>query len=156
MIIPYLSIIPGKNCTHKKKSENNDKNGNFFRILGLLFSFFFANFFRLSALTVDVERSSVIVEALSAESKRYVVPAYYDISLSIKDVRDEESKEMLDILFAGRVYDIGYMYDSGIYWLMGNLLKEKKTNFASEYEKAEAAYQKYYDKIAEQYRSAVE
>lgn len=110
----------------------------------------------LPANTVDIERSGVIVEALSAESKRYVVPAYYDISLSIKDVRDEESKEMLDILFAGRVYDIGYIYDSGIYWLMGDLLKVKKTNFASEYEKKEASYQKYYDKIAQQYRIAAD
>ncbi|MCL1794114.1 MAG: hypothetical protein FWG34_09610 [Oscillospiraceae bacterium] len=107
----------------------------------------------LPANTEDIERSSVIVEALSAESRRYVVPAYYDISLSIKDARDEESKEMLDILFAGRIYDIGYIYDSGMYWLMGNLLQSKKVNFASEYEKNEKSYQKYYDKISEQYKA---
>ena len=105
----------------------------------------------LPANTVDVERSGAVVEALSAESRRYVVPAYYDISLTVKDARDEESKEMLDILFAGRVYDIGYIYDSGAYWLMTDLLQQKKTNFASEYEKNEARYQKHYDKIAEQY-----
>lgn len=106
--------------------------------------------------TVDIERSGIIVEALSAESKRYVVPAYYDISLAVKDARDEESKEMLDILFDGRVYDIGYIYDSGMYWLMGNLLQKKNINFSSEYEKNAAAYQRYYDKIVEQYAVALE
>jgi hypothetical protein len=106
--------------------------------------------------TVDIERSGIIVEALSAESRRYVVPAYYDISLTMKDARDEESKEMLDILFDGRVYDIGYIYDSGMYWLMGNLLQQKRTNFASEYEKNAAKYQKHYDKIADQYISILE
>ena len=110
----------------------------------------------LPANTVDIERSGAITEALSAESRRYVVPAYYDVSLTVKDARDEESKEMLDILFAGRVYDIGYIYDSGAYWLMTNLLQQKKTNFASEYEKNEASYQKHYDKIAEQYNIASE
>jgi len=110
----------------------------------------------LPSNTVDIERSGIMVEALSAESKRYVVPAYYDISLSIKDARDEESKEMLDILFAGRVYDLGYIYDSGMYWLMGSLLYQKKTNFTSEYERNAGNYQKHYDNIAEQYRIAIE
>ena len=106
--------------------------------------------------TIDIERSGIIVEALSADSRNYVVPAYYDISLTMKDARDEESKEMLDILFDGRVYDIGYIYDSGMYWLMGNLLQQKRTNFASEYEKNEAKYQKHYDKITAQYIAALE
>ena len=104
----------------------------------------------------DIERSGIIVEALSAESRRYVVPAYYDISLTMKDARDEESKDMLDILFDGRVYDIGYIYDSGMYWVMGNLLQAKKTDFASEYEKSANTYQKHYDKILEQYNAALE
>ena len=105
---------------------------------------------------VDIERSGIIVEALSAESRRYVIPAYYDISLTMKDARDEESKDMLDILFDGRVYDIGYIYDSGMYWLMGNLLQQNNTNFASAYERSQNSYQRHYDRILEQYIAILE
>ena len=104
----------------------------------------------------DIERSGIIVEALSAESRRLVVPAYYDVSLSVKDARDEESREMLDILFAGRVYDIGYIYDSGMYWLTRQLLENRSTDFTSLYERNEAQYQRHYDRIAEQYAAFME
>jgi len=104
----------------------------------------------------DVEKIGVIVEALSAESKRYVVPAYYDIALTQKDIRDEESREMLDIIFAGRVYDIGYMFDSGLAWSISILLNEKKSDLTSSYEKNEAKYKKYYDGILKTYQDAVQ
>ena len=41
--------------------------------------------------------------------------AYYDKTLNGKRIRDVESKEMLDIIFASAVYDIG------IYYKVGNL-----------------------------------
>ena len=54
-----------------------------------------------------LERTSVILEALACESAKYVVPAYYDISLKTKMSRDEESESMVDILFNTRVFDYG-------------------------------------------------
>jgi len=54
-----------------------------------------------------LERASVILEALACESLNTVIPAYYDITLKVKNVRDEESGEMLDIIFANRVIDWG-------------------------------------------------
>ena len=58
----------------------------------------------------DVERSGIILEALSAESTYTLIPAFYDIVLKNKNTRDEESKEMLDIILATRVYDVGVFY----------------------------------------------
>ena len=37
----------------------------------------------------------------------YVTPAYYDVALSGKFTRDEESAEMLEIIRRHRVYDFG-------------------------------------------------
>ena len=46
--------------------------------------------------TLDPSRTSVILEALAAESKYTVIPEYYDVTLKEKELRDEESKAMLD------------------------------------------------------------
>ena len=42
-----------------------------------------------------------------------LTPAYYDITLQGKAVRDEESADMLDIIFASRIFDLGNMYQLG-------------------------------------------
>jgi hypothetical protein len=61
----------------------------------------------------DLEMVSIILEALAAESRYTLQPAYYDVALQRKYIRDEESSEMLDIIFGSRVYDIGGMYSFG-------------------------------------------
>lgn len=60
----------------------------------------------------DLDRISVILEALAAESGE-LQHAYYDIALQRKHARDEESREMLDIIFNSRVYDVGAVYGFG-------------------------------------------
>jgi len=51
-------------------------------------------------------RTGLILEALSAESRRLVIPAYYEVALGAKYLRDEGSVKMLDIILDTRVYDI--------------------------------------------------
>ena len=48
-----------------------------------------------------------VLEYFNWASSETVIPAYYDIVLHGKVVRDEESREMLDIIFDSRVVDIG-------------------------------------------------
>ena len=55
----------------------------------------------------DPDRTSVIVEALAAESYNYVLPAFYDVTLRNRYSRDEDSIFMLDIALAGRRFDLG-------------------------------------------------
>lgn len=59
----------------------------------------------------DTERTGLILEALAAESRYTVIPAYYDIAF--KDSGEEESVDMLDIIFSSRVYDLGELYQFG-------------------------------------------
>ena len=61
----------------------------------------------------DPVRTSIILEALAAESTYTVMPAFYDIVLKDKNTRDEESKEMLDLILDNRVYDVGTFYSLG-------------------------------------------
>ncbi len=61
----------------------------------------------------DFERTGVILEALSAESMYGLTEAYYEKTLKSKGSRDEESAAMLDLIFASRVFDLGFMYNWG-------------------------------------------
>ncbi len=82
----------------------------------------------IPALSSDKQRTSAIVEALSEESHYTLVPAYYDVSLKNKKTRDDDSQDMLDIIFNSRIYDIGEYYDWGsIYTTVGNTLKDHTT-----------------------------
>ena len=61
----------------------------------------------ISASQDALDRTSVILEALSSESARNVIPVYYDLALKTKFTRDEESAEIIDLLFENRIFDLG-------------------------------------------------
>ena len=65
----------------------------------------------------DLEDVGLIVEALSMKSKELVTPEFYNIQLKGRDARDDESAEMLDLIFASRSFDMGPIFN----W--GNLMK---------------------------------
>jgi len=91
-----------------------------------------------------------IMEALAAGSYKQVIPAYYEISLKNKQLRDEESIQMLDdYIKPGVLFDFGFIYDgwSGFAFWLSNILQPKKSEFASYYESKERAVTKYYDKV---------
>lgn len=61
----------------------------------------------------DPEFSAYMIEAYSAWAKNYLTPAYYEVNLRYRDLRDDESEEMLDIIFGNIVYDIGECFEFG-------------------------------------------
>lgn len=84
----------------------------------------------------ETDRSAVIIEALNAESYYTLKPAYYDVSLKTKLARDDESSEMMDLIFANRTYDLGKIYNwGGIYETVKSLADSKKTDYISAVEK---------------------
>ena len=61
----------------------------------------------------NVEDLGLAITAIAEQSKHFVTPAYYDVQLKYRDSRDDESGEMLDIIFASRSFDIGMVYNWG-------------------------------------------
>ena len=61
----------------------------------------------------DPEFSAYMIDAYSAWAKNYLTPAYYEVNLRYKDLRDDESEEMLDIIFDCIVYDMGECFGFG-------------------------------------------
>ena len=87
-----------------------------------------------------LERTGFLLEALSAESRKTVIPAYYEISIGTKYLRDEISVRMLDIILENRIYDINQsMYNWGNFPSAYDSAASKgDPNFASLLEKNEA------------------
>ena len=61
----------------------------------------------------DPQMLDVILEAMGALGYKYYKPTYYDNMLKSRTVKDFESKEMLDIIFASKKYDIIEVVDKG-------------------------------------------
>ena len=66
-------------------------------------------------MTGDFARAGLVLEELAYQGQKVLTPAYYDQTLIGQYTRDEESTEMLDIIFSSRVYDVGMYYKIGNY-----------------------------------------
>lgn len=79
-------------------------------------------------------RTGFVLEELSYQGKKTLTPAYYEQTLIGQYTRDEESAEMLDLIFATRVYDIGLYYNIGKYKdALANMFVNRRT-FTTIYE----------------------
>ncbi|MBQ8510502.1 MAG: hypothetical protein IJ493_11410 [Clostridia bacterium] len=70
-------------------------------------------FLTIPSSNPDIETASYVLDALAYLSYKDVVPAYYDVTLSVKNIRDEETAEMLDIIRSTRTYLTAYAFGWG-------------------------------------------
>ncbi len=104
----------------------------------------------------DLERTGAIVEAMCALSRKYIVPAYYDIVLNGKITRDNESSEMLDIIFSNIIYDYGISFCTNLEFIPAKYFVEHpKAQLASWFASNESRlYENYirvYDHVYDMY-----
>lgn len=86
----------------------------------------------------DPEMSAIILEDMAYLSKEMVMPEYYETTVKTKYARDEESLEMLDILFSNVTCDLGYLFSVGGYVAsFDSALNGLKDNFVSIYTTSE-------------------
>ena len=84
----------------------------------------------------DPEKTGAVVEAMTAESMYTLTPAYNEVLLKRKYVRDDESEFILDIVNGSRTYDLCRIFGwGGLNSVMDNLTGSKKRALASEIEK---------------------
>ncbi len=98
-----FGIIP-----YPKYDEIQENYGN-------LVSAWHSQFVCVPVMVKNPTRSGVILEELAYKGKELLTPAYYDKTLNGQYVRDADSSEMLDIIFANLVYDVGIYYNVGTY-----------------------------------------
>lgn len=116
--------------------------------------------FGIPKSTPEPAMVSAVLEALAAENYRYVTPAYYDIALNGKYLRDTESSEMLELSLANVKIDFAWIYTNNLGGAAQNLfrylMQGGSKEFTSKYASTEKALVaqlktlcKSYDKIEE-------
>lgn len=97
----------------------------------------------------DIDYTGAVLESMAYYSSKTLIPAYYEKLLDSKFVRDEESTEMLDIIFSGLIYDFGLCFDNfmGNYSSVGTLLNQGSVDLASFIAKNENKFTQYYQSI---------
>ena len=97
-----------------------------------------------------LDRCAIILEALNSHSTNTVLKAYYDVSLTNKISRDEETGKHLDLIFDTLTYDTSIVYDiasidSGLY----TMASENKKDIASYAKKNQKVMKKQIERIIE-------
>ena len=78
-----------------------------------------------------VEDLGLVVEALAMKSQEMVTPEFYEMQLKGRDTRDDESADMLDIIFSTRSFDLAPIFNWGN---IMNCFYTIDTNYASRFE----------------------
>lgn len=104
----------------------------------------------------NLDRTCDIIEAMAIDSHRYLLSDYFDVTITNKSMRDEDSKEMLEIIFTYRIYDLGDVYGWGsLSSLLQTALKNGGDGFASTAAKSEKSTEKAAAKAVEKLTAAV-
>lgn len=101
----------------------------------------------LPITNTDLDMLSAVIEYWMYVQYRDVVPVYFETVCKTKASRDAESAEMLDIIRAGRVYDIGYYLANFSMNSIGHDLAGSKKGFMTWYDSKLSQAQKSLDKI---------
>jgi hypothetical protein len=107
-------------------------------------------FFCIPMNTSDPARTGFILEALAEASTDTLKRAYYDLNLTQKFVRDEDSVEMIELAMQGTIFDIGNIFNLGsITEIVHNAINRRDNFFASafeaSYDRAAANLQRFID-----------
>ena len=79
----------------------------------------------------NLELVGKVTESLCCETYRTVITAYYEDALKSKYTNDPEDWEMLDLIMAGRNYDLAVLFSTNIdrlYYFFRDMIAEEKTN----------------------------
>lgn len=97
----------------------------------------------------DADMTGAFLEAMSSYSRKNTVAVYYEVYLKTKMARDSDSADMLDLIFANRVFDLGdtiwcpNVRDAFIF----SMFQANNRNFTSMMKKSTNAVQKAIDSI---------
>ncbi|HAN21948.1 MAG: hypothetical protein A2Y15_05775 [Clostridiales bacterium GWF2_36_10] len=100
----------------------------------------------------ELEDIGYTLELLGYYGKKYVKPAYYDITIKAQKMSDQQSEEMLDIIFENRIFDLAsvYNYEKALYLYTG-IIGSKSNSIVSTIEANAAAIQTTIDASIEQF-----
>ncbi len=108
----------------------------------------------------EPEKASIIAQALCEASTDTTKYAYYDVIMKGRNIKDDESEEMLNLIFDSRVYDLGVVFNWGgtsvydtnsIGSFMNTVAFSGQQTFASTYQSIEDVIQNALDSTLEEF-----
>ncbi len=90
-----------------------------------------ATMFMVPKNAPDLERTGILLDAMSSAAVSTITPAYFETLLEGKIIRDEESKEMLELIFSTRVWDPAYTFNWGSVRSLTSIFKTNTDAIAS-------------------------
>lgn len=112
-------------------------------------------FMMIPTTNSDLDRTGVLLESLAYESMKTVKPAFYDNMLMGKITRDNDSEEMLDIVFSTLQYDLPIALTEVFSRVAEQYIQKGNTDFASYFTKIEDKVQKQIDDVIDAYKANV-
>lgn len=112
----------------------------------------------------DVEMSSIIIDAMMQASTDTTKDAYFEVIMKLQKIKDDESEEMLDLIFDSRVYDFGSIFNWGgttegdpmsITGFMNGVALSGSNTFVSTWQGIEGRVQTALEETLDAYRSVV-
>ncbi|MCI8388434.1 MAG: hypothetical protein HFE63_08240 [Clostridiales bacterium] len=98
----------------------------------------------------DPDFTGFMLEALAHEATDTSLKAYYEISCKTKYTYDEDSAEMLDLIYSGIIYDIARIYSiNGISDIIYNIAMKRSNTVVSDYASNESKAKADIDKLIE-------
>lgn len=116
----------------------------------------FANFWCLVGTVIpktcsDPDRTGMLIEAMTALSRYTSTEAGYNVTLLVKQTRDEESIEMLKLATDNLVLELGALYDWGGMKNMMETCIRKNTSFQAKFASIESKVAAQIEKLIEEY-----
>ena len=100
--------------------------------------------------SLNLDMAGAVIEALSSESYRTVLPTYYETALKIKYSRDDLTSQIVDIIHDASYTDFMYAYSSSlgnIGVIMRELVGSNSTDYMSKVTKKEKSVNKQLEKL---------
>ena len=101
----------------------------------------------------DPEYVGSMLEAMAAVSYDMITPDLIHTMASTKNVRDQESSEVVQMIIRNRNFDTARMHDINADKFVEELLPKGSTDVASYFAKNEKSYEKRLDEINKAYQS---
>lgn len=108
----------------------------------------------LQSNLVDVEQVGLIVEAMGAASYDKITPSLYETITKTKNVRDQESADMVNLIVRNRVFDPYYINLLSEYSVLQGMINSKSQSVASALESKRKVMTKTLEKLVDAYLSS--
>ncbi len=108
-------------------------------------------FAMIARTTEDTHFAGTIVEALAAASYDTITPTLYDVIAGVKNVRDEESPEVMNMIIRNRIFDPACLYYLDGYMFVRDLLVANSPDVVSHMTSLESAAQAKLDSLIDAY-----